>query len=301
MKKSIILSLCVASAIMAAPAPLTTKEHHSLGLAKAWLENDIKSYTGKDGSVNFIFGSTMPSIVAAPLRLCDIQLEPGEFIKDVQVGDVVRWMLSASVSGSGDDMVSHVIIKPIEANLETTLVIATDRRTYHLNLVSRKSDYMPIVGFTYTSDLKKSLAKYQDQVDTYKKEKQFEVKPGENPTFGNIDSLSFDYRLSGDNPKWKPIRVYNDGVKTYIQMPQIMLFSEAPVLMVLDSSGEKQVVNYRLLEDRFIVDQIFSKAVLFMDVGDNQKSVIIENKSPIVSSAERSQDALDSITKAKGR
>lgn len=301
MKKSIILSLCVASAIMAAPAPLTIKEHHSLGLAKAWLENDIKSYTGKDGSVNFIFGSTMPSIVAAPLRLCDIQLEPGEFIKDVQVGDVVRWMLSASVSGAGDDMVSHVIIKPIEANLETTLVIATDRRTYHLNLVSRKTDYMPIVGFTYTSDLKKSLAKYQDQVDTYKKEKQFEVKPGENPTFGNIDSLSFDYRLSGDNPKWKPIRVYNDGVKTYIQMPQIMLFSEAPVLMVLDSSGEKQVVNYRLLEDRFIVDQIFSKAVLFMDVGDNQKSVIIENKSPIVSSAERSQDALDSITKAKGR
>lgn len=296
MKNKILISLCVTSALMAAPAPLTTKEAHSLGLAKAWLENDVKSYTGKDGSVNFIFGSTMPSVIAAPLRLSDIQLEPGEFIKDVQIGDVVRWMLSAAVSGSGDDMVSHVIIKPIEANLETTLMIATDRRTYHLNLTSRKNDYMPIVGFTYTSDLKKSLAKYQAQVDSYSKAKQFEVKPGENPTFGNIDTLSFDYRLSGDNPTWKPIRVYNDGVKTYIQMPTIMLFSEAPVLMVLDSSGGKQVVNYRLLEDRFIVDQIFSKAVLFMDVGDNEKAVIIENKSPIISSGDKSSNELNALT-----
>lgn len=296
MKNKILISLCVASALMAAPTPFTTKEAHSLGLAKAWLENDVKSYTGKDGSVNFIFGSTMPSVIAAPLRLSDIQLEPGEFIKDVQIGDVVRWMLSAAVSGSGDDMVSHVIIKPIEANLETTLMIATDRRTYHLNLTSRKNDYMPIVGFTYTSDLKKSLAKYQAQVDSYSKAKQFEVKPGENPTFGNIDTLSFDYRLSGDNPTWKPIRVYNDGVKTYIQMPTIMLFSEAPVLMVLDSSGGKQVVNYRLLEDRFIVDQIFSKAVLFMDVGDNEKAVIIENKSPRISSGDKSSNELNALT-----
>lgn len=296
-----ILSLCAASLLCAAPVPLTPKETHSLGLAQAWIQKDIKSYSGKDGSVNFIFGSTMPSIITAPLRITDIQLEPGEFIKDVQVGDSVRWQLSASVSGSGSDIVSHVVVKPIDPNLETTLMISTDRRSYHLNLISRKNDYMPIVGFTYMSDMKKSLEKYNEQVTFYQKEKQFEIKPGENPTFGNIDTLSFDYRLSGDNPSWKPIRVYNDGIKTYIQMPRIMLFNEAPVLMVMDSAGEKQMVNYRLLEDRFIVDKLFDKAVLFMDVGGDEKSVIIENKSPLVSSSEKSKDALDLITKAKVR
>lgn len=301
MKRTIILSLCIATLLSAAPAPLTVKEQHSLGLAKAWLENDIKSFTGKDGSVNFIFGSTMPSVVCAPLRITDVQLEPGEFIKDVQVGDAVRWQLSASVSGSGSELVSHVVIKPIDPGLETTLMVTTDRRTYHLNLVSRKNDYMPIVGFTYTTDLKRSLVKYQDQVNTYQKEKQFEVMPGEKPSFGNIDSLSFDYRLSGDNPSWKPVRVYNDGVKTYIQMPRVMLFNEAPVLMVLDNESEKQMVNYRLLEDRFIVDKLFDKAVLFMGVGDKEQSVVIENKSPYVTSEDKSKEAMYAITNGKER
>ncbi|WP_349826477.1 hypothetical protein ABHM94_00160 (plasmid) [Campylobacter jejuni] len=41
----------------------------------------------------------MPSIVTAPLRLTDISLEPGEVIKDVQIGDSIRWAISLSISG----------------------------------------------------------------------------------------------------------------------------------------------------------------------------------------------------------
>lgn len=299
MKTKIILSLLSSTMMFAAStqAPLSPKEQHSLELAQEWIDKDIKSFTGKDGAVNFIFGATMPSVVSAPLRITDIQLEPGEYIKDVQVGDAVRWQLSTSISGSGDALVSHIIVKPIDPNIETTLMISTDRRVYHLNLTSKKNEYMPIVGFTFPSDLKKSLTKYHEELAQIKSQKQFEVKPGETPSYGNIDSLSFDYRLSGDNPSWKPIRVYNDGIKTYIQMPKTMLFNEAPVLMVLDSSGDKQMVNYRLLEDRFVVDKLFDKAVLFMDIGGNQEAVIIENKSPNLTTNEKNTISLNSITK----
>lgn len=301
MRKLFLSSIAFSALLSASTISLNEKENHSLALAQEWIKKDIKSYEGKDGSVNFIYGSTMPSIVTAPLRITDIQLEEGEYIKDVQVGDVVRWQLSASVSGSGDNIVSHVIVKPISPNLETTLLIATDKRTYHLNLISKKKDYMPIVGFSYVSDMKKSLAIYNEKKDALQKSKTFEIVGGETPILGDIDTLNFDYRLSGDNPSWKPIRVYNDGVKTYVQMPKIMVFNEAPILMVLDTNNNQQIVNYRLLEDRFIVDKLFDKAVLFMDIGDDRQSVVIENKSPFVTSKEKSDEALNMITKGKSR
>lgn len=303
MKKILLISSLITFSVLASAKtiPLNDKETHTLALAQEWIKKDIKSYEGKDGSVNFIYGSTMPSIITAPLRITDIQLEAGEFIKDVQVGDAVRWQLSATVSGSGNDLISHVIVKPISPNLETTLLIATDKRTYHLNLISRKNDYMPIVGFNYVSDMKRDLAKYNTEVEAHIKQKSFEVVGGETPILGNIDTLSFDYRLSGDNPSWKPVRVYNDGVKTYIQMPKAMLFNEAPILMVLDVNDNKQIVNYRLLEDRFVVDKLFDKGVLFMDIGNDRQSVLIENKSPIVSSKEKSDEALNMITKGSAR
>jgi type IV secretion system protein TrbG len=299
MRKLFLSSIAFSALLSASTISLNEKENHSLALAQEWIKKDIKSYEGKDGSVNFIYGSTMPSIVTAPLRITDIQLEEGEYIKDVQVGDVVRWQLSASVSGSGDNIVSHVIVKPISPNLETTLLIATDKRTYHLNLISKKKDYMPIVGFSYVSDMKKSLAIYNEKKDALQKSKTFEIVGGETPILGDIDTLNFDYRLSGDNPSWKPIRVYNDGVKTYVQMPKIMVFNEAPILMVLDTNNNQQIVNYRLLEDRFIVDKLFDKAVLFMDIGDDRQSVVIENKSPIMSAKDKSDNELKALTSGK--
>lgn len=301
MKKLIMLSIALSTLLSASTIPLNEKENHSLALAQEWIKKDIKSYEGKDGSVNFIYGSSMPSIVTAPLRLTDIALEEGEYIKDVQVGDATRWIISASVSGSGEGVVSHVVVKPTAPNLQTTLLIATDKRSYHLNLISKKEDYMPIIGFSYVADMKKSLAAYKQKIDEVEKSKTFEVVGGEKPILGNIDTLNFDYRVSGDNPSWKPIRIYNDGVKTYIQMPKAMLFNEAPILMVLDGNNNQQIVNYRLLEDRFIVDKLFDKAVLFMDIGDDRKSVIIENKNPVVSNAEKSKEALDLITKGKSK
>lgn len=253
---------------------LNQKERHSLSLAKSWMNKNIKSYKGKDGSVKFIFGTTMPSIVTAPLRISDIQLQPGEIIRDIQVGDATRWIISLSTSGASNNLTSHVVIKPTDVNLKTTVAIMTDRRTYHLNLVSRKYDYMPIVGFDYLGDIEDTLAAYKQQVKIKNNNKQFSVS--DNPMIApkNIDTLNFNYTVDG-NVAWKPIRVYNDGIKTYIQMPKAMKFNEAPILMVLDGSDNNNIVNYRLKNDRFVVDKIFSKAVLMVGVGSDQEKVTI--------------------------
>ena len=92
--------------------------------------------------------------------------------------------------------------------------------------------------------------------------------------------MNFDYDVSGSAP-WKPLRVYNDGVKTIIQMPATMAQTEAPTLLVVRKDGgwfsedETVIVNYRLQNDRYIVDAVFDKAILIAGVGSNQARVTI--------------------------
>jgi type IV secretion system protein TrbG len=87
--------------------------------------------------------------------------------------------------------------------------------------------------------------------------------------------------VSGSAP-WVPLRVFNDGRKTIIQMPDTMAQTEAPVLLVLRQDGglfsdeETTLVNYRLVGDRYIVDAVLDRAVLVAGVGSGQDRVVIE-------------------------
>ena len=94
------------------------------------------------------------------------------------------------------------------------------------------------------------------------------------------ERLDFDYRVEGEAP-WKPVRVFNDGVKTIVQMPAAMAQTEAPTLLVLRQEGgafsddETVLVNYRIQDDRYIVDAVFDKAILVAGVGKGQTRITI--------------------------
>jgi type IV secretion system protein VirB9 len=85
---------------------------------------------------------------------------------------------------------------------------------------------------------------------------------------------------------WKPVRVYNDGAKTIIEMPRSMNETEAPTLLALRDSGtpfrkdEQVMVNYRLQGNRYVVDTLFDKAILIAGVGAAQKKIVIERVKP---------------------
>ncbi|EOI4381721.1 TrbG/VirB9 family P-type conjugative transfer protein, partial [Campylobacter jejuni] len=122
---------------------LTPKEKKDLAIAQKWINSKTTTIQGNNGEVIFLFGESMPSIVTAPLRLTDIALEPGEVIKDVQIGDSIRWAVSLSVSGEEPYLISHIIIKPTDKNLQTTMNIMTNKRVYRLNLISEAKKFMP--------------------------------------------------------------------------------------------------------------------------------------------------------------
>ena len=299
MKQYILINLLLISPIMANSLlsensrKLSQRELHSITLAKEWLDNGNKSFRGEDGSISFLYGATMPRVVVAPLRITDIQFQKGEEIKDVQLGDTTRWMISPSISGDGESQVSHLLIKTTDVGLETTLFVSTNKRTYHINLFSRKYEYMPIVNFKYKDEINQKWDEYNQYLTRIKeKKKRFleKKKEDENKKIKirkeakslkittslskNIENLNFAYTIDGD-VSWKPIRVFNNGIKTYIQMPKNIKYQEAPIFMVLDQGDNNQLVNYRLKENTYIIDKLFKKGILILGVGDTQEKITI--------------------------
>lgn len=244
---------------------LTPQEREGLKISQKWQNGgNLKPVQGPDGSVRFIYGAAQPSIVCAVMQVTDIELEPGEVINSLHIGDNARWLLEPALTGSGSGEVQHIIIKPTDVGLETSLVATTNKRTYHIRLKSDRRQYMPRVSFIYPGAV---MAKWQEQntrQETARKEKTLES--GE-----YMDNLDFNYRIEG-KASWKPVRVYNDGQKTIIQMGKTM--REAPSLLLV-RGGETVMANYRLQGDRYIVDDVFEQAILIAGVGSNQTKVTI--------------------------
>lgn len=256
---------------------LTAQERAAIAISKRWeagAATGMRPVAGPDGSVRFLFGAQQPSIVCAVLQVCDVALQAGEQVNSIHLGDTARWTVEPAITGSGASETQHLVIKPMDVGLETSLIVTTDRRTYHMRLRSHRSQYMPQVSFTYPED---ALAKW-DAIKT--RETRDRVEKTIPQTGEYLGNLSFAYSISG-NTSWKPLRVYNDGKKTIIQMPNSMSQTEAPTLLVVRKDGglfsddETVMVNYRVQGDRYIVDTIFDKAILIAGVGSGQDRVTI--------------------------
>ena len=257
---------------------LTQQEKAAIAIAEKWKNPRAKGVapvTGPNGSIKFLYGAQQPSIVCAVLQVCDVALQAGEQVNSINLGDTARWTVEPAVTGSGAGEVQHLIIKPLDVGLETSMVVTTNRRSYHLRLRSHRSQYMPQVAFTYPEE---AMAKWDAIKAREGRDRDDRTLPETREYMGN---LSFDYEVSG-SAAWKPVRVYNDGRKTIIQMPSTMAQTEAPALLVVRKDGgvftddETVMVNYRVQGDRYIVDSVFDKAILIAGVGSSQDRVTIQ-------------------------
>jgi len=256
---------------------LTPQEQAGLAYGEQGTTAGSAPVAGANGFITFPYGVNQISIVCAPLHVCDVALQPGEHVNSVNVGDNVRWSIEPALTGSGAEEVQHVIIKPREVGLETSLVVATNRRAYYLRLRSHKTRYMPQVAFSYPED---SAVKFE----MLKARQQREIKEKTIPhTSDYLPKLSFEYDVAGQ-AAWKPVRVYNDGARTVIEMPPSIAQTEAPILLIVRKEGglftdaEEVMVNYSLQDRRYIVDTVFEKAVLVAGVGSNQDRVTIQRR-----------------------
>jgi type IV secretion system protein TrbG len=199
--------------------PLDPKSRHGIALVHRWARRPVMPAPGPRGEVRFIYGATQDTVVCAPLRVCDITLQPGEIVQNVNLGDSTMWDCPPGISGSGAAQVTHLLCKPADAGLDTTLVILTNRRDYSVRLISTRGEYMPRVAWDYPSDQALSWSTYQESVG---------AQGGS--MIPRSDGAAIHYDISGDSPPWRPVQVWSDGKKTYISFPPAMAYGKAPVL-----------------------------------------------------------------------
>ena len=191
-------------------APLNAKEQASAQMARIWRNRDDRPSRGEDGVLRWTFGASLPSVVCAPLQVGDVALQPGEVVNNVHVGDLTRWSITPAVSGDGADRTTHLIIKPSDAGLVSSVLVFTDKRIYSIKLISTRLQWTPLTAFIYPETAAAAWANYGTTIST--------GSSNSRPVSAGGDDVDFDYVLTG-RASWRPVRVYSDAGKTVIEFP----------------------------------------------------------------------------------
>lgn len=203
-------------------------------------------------------------IYTTPLNVTDVEFQVGEEIISVAAGDTARWQISKTLSGGGDTgSIQHLLIKPSAEGLDTTLVVTTSQRTYHMLLKSTKNTFMSTVQWQYS--------------DTPTDE---DASSASNDNLSlNSAALDFSYTTKlrhGDKPDWMPKAIFNDGSKTYIEFPDHI--QSAPTLFIKQSGSGDAAVNYRVVGHYYVIDQVMTSAELTSGIDKYQTIVEIDYK-----------------------
>ncbi|HHX2099355.1 TPA: P-type conjugative transfer protein TrbG [Pseudomonas aeruginosa] len=215
--------------------------------------NAIQIYPWSEGALYQVY--------AAPGQITTIALEPGESLTGagpIAAGDTARWIIGDTESGSGATRRVHILVKPTRPDIATNLVVTTDRRTYMIELRAREALYMPSVAWAYPAQ----------------PAGQRQTVPAA-PIIPAEAARNYRYGLTGDNPPWKPISVFDDGRRIYVVFPRGIVQGEMPPIFVIGPNRETQIVNSRIHQNILIVDRLFGAAELRLGSGDRQQTVRI--------------------------
>ncbi|MFC3077846.1 TrbG/VirB9 family P-type conjugative transfer protein [Phenylobacterium terrae] len=244
----------------AAPAPASGRSAIAAANAQAREASRADSFVGGMQVFAYAPGRVF-EVWTAPLRVTTLTLGPGETVIAKAAGDTVRWQIGETASGEGAAQRAHVLIKPLDAGLETNLVVTTNQRVY---LVQLKSGPPESFNAAVAWDLG-ALAPPAAVVNE---------PPAADPLVTPDGPLEARYRISpqGRRPRWTPTGVVSDGTRTFIAFPPDLQADEAPALFVIAPSGEAQMVNYRQQGGLMVVDRVFDRAELRL--GDRRPQVV---------------------------
>lgn len=273
--------------------PLSQSEKSALKKLESISNNAIDPKVFNVGQVQFTYGASIPTVICAVLEITDINLEPGEHILSVQIGDGARWSVESAISGADENSIEHIILKPLDMGLKTSLLIATDRRSYHIRLKSTQKDFMPMVNFFYPKSAYKQKTfehispanKGSDNSYQYTKNSNSSrvqmASYKEQPSFNLVQgsTKNYAYEITGDD-NILPVNAYDDGRKTYIQMGLPFGSSPVPALMqvtkgegIIFKDENLALINFRVSGDTLIVDGIYDHLRLLSSNNNYQADI----------------------------
>lgn len=210
-------------------------------------ENKEKSNITIEGNYNFegaiarytYSRSNIYDVFLTPLNITDIRLEKGEEVISVILGDPNNWnteTLQTSETIDGEDvLITHLLLRPLNVNIQTDCMVATDVRVYYLKLYSTSSTYMTALEFTYPHTNNERIARSVRGTKTLSSVDEINKK---------VNDLVFNYNITGDMGL-RPKRVFSDGERTYLQYGNDFYNSGIMPIMYLESEdGTRSLINF---------------------------------------------------------
>ena len=182
-----------------------------------------------DGSYRYTYGSEMPVILVGAGDSCDIQLEAGESIRR-----------------------AFLVVKPTQAGLLTTLTVFTDRRSYHIRLLSKSMTQEEYVGFLYPAERAAATREAEDRASA-------NAAAAIEATY-SCKELDTKYVAAGAN-EFRDAQVCNDGKHTYVNAANWT--GDLPMPYAYDN-GPDEITNYSFdpKHRQFIIDGVPRKLAL---------------------------------------
>jgi len=209
-------------------------------------------------------------VFTQPLRVSDLIMEPNERVTErPYVSDSERWFLGAGVSYEDNVPIQHVYVKPETSGISASLIINTDRRVYRIILRSYSDIHMPLVRWRYNYGMPNNyIPPPQSQAAVNGKD-----YPPAGNSIPNIDPrfLSFNYRITYslfNKPVWLPNLVFDDGNKTFIQFPDLVLQRELPAVF----ENRKDILNYRVTGNLIVIDKLIEE--ITVKIGRTEVTII---------------------------
>lgn len=204
-------------------------------------------------------------VVTKVLGMTVIQLEAGEEVQGVPfLSDSIRWEITGEKWVTNGVATQLIMLKPLEKNLYTNLLIVTNKRLYQFVLSSTSDMYMPMVKFRYPmewNNYSKSVLKT-------------DIENVNSIELNDDRYISYNYTVRDSfwskKPQWFPNKVYDDGMKTYIELPYDVLQAQYPVVF----ENKNDIINYRVSGNIIILDKLIKSATMKL----NKEKVFIKKK-----------------------
>lgn len=229
-------------------------------------------------AVRHPYGQSQPTLTCAPLHACALELQAGEQIVGVALGDSERW-ITAALEGARP----LLVVKPTTWDLATNMMVSTDRRVYHVGLRSPRegasANYDRVVGFWYPEEIVRVYGRMEHE----RKAQAAQASASTAETLAiPLEAIDHSrYAIRGDRVSWRPEVVLDDGARTYIRFASGLGSKSAPALLVQGDTGEAALANHRVLPGGrwWVIDGVFRGLELVQGTGRSAKKVRVKNGS----------------------
>ncbi len=197
-------------------------------------------------------------ILSKPKAVTHIEFGSDEKIQTVAGGDTKNWELTPTQNRR------HLFVKPTFEQIDSTMTVITDKRTYQFVLRSTGpgAKWYQRVTWRYGETILMDLRAEEEKRDSDARAAATAVQERQEQVLAvgiNPEDVKADYKIDGDAP-FRPMSVISDSKFTWILLPTKL--QELPALFGETEDKELALVNYVPKGNYLVAQRVMESGVL---------------------------------------